>query len=104
MSAALRDTLFGGDTSVTDVTVKKKRYDIFVRHHRAVHQSHGCHCVKSNVQRTNMARQASYTDLGTNSKQFGLKTITRQIENQPTNHARSTNVHCAAHAESVHTV
>ena len=41
-----------------------------------------------------------HSDLRTNYKQFGLKTITSQIENQPANHARSTNVHRATHAEN----
>ena len=37
----------------------------------------------------------------TNYKQFGLKAITNQIENQPANHARSTtNVHRATHADN----
>ena len=41
------------------------------------------------------------SDLRTNNKQLGLKTITNQIENQPANHARSTtNVHRATHAEN----
>ena len=42
----------------------------------------------------------------TNYKQFGLKAVTSQIENQPANHARSTNVHRGAHAhvETMHTV
>ena len=50
--------------------------------------------------------QARHSDLCTNYKQFGLKTITSQIENQLANHARSTNVHRAtdAHAETMHTV
>ena len=50
--------------------------------------------------------QACYSDLRANYKQFGLKAITIQIENQPANHARSTNVHRAthAHAETMHTV
>ena len=50
--------------------------------------------------------QARHSDLRTNYKQFRLKTITSQIENQPANHARSTNVHRAthAHAETMHTV
>ena len=41
-----------------------------------------------------------------NYKQFGLKAITNHIENQPANHARSTNVHRAtrAHAETMHAV
>ena len=45
--------------------------------------------------------QARHSDLRTNYKQFRL-----QIENQPANHARSTNVHRArhAHAEIIHTV
>ena len=44
--------------------------------------------------------QAGHSDLRTNYKQFGLKAITSQIENQPANHPRSTNVHRATHAES----
>ena len=50
--------------------------------------------------------QARHSDLRTNYKQFGLKAITSQIENQLANHARSTNVHRAthAHAETKHTV
>ena len=50
--------------------------------------------------------QARHSDLCTNYKQFGLKTITSQIENQLANHARSNNVRRAtrAHAETTHTV
>ena len=44
--------------------------------------------------------QARHSDLRTDYKQFGLKAITNQIENQPANHARSTNVHRATHAEN----
>ena len=43
--------------------------------------------------------QARHSDLRTNYKQFGLKAISSQIENQP-NHARSTNIHRATHAEN----
>ena len=44
--------------------------------------------------------QARHSDLRTNYKQFGLKQITSQIENQPANHARTANVHRATHAEN----
>ena len=45
--------------------------------------------------------QARNSDLRTKYKQFGLKAMTSQIENQPADHARSTiNVHYATHAEN----
>ena len=48
--------------------------------------------------------QVRHSHLRTNYKQFWLKANTVQIESQPANHARSSEVHHATHAETMHTV